>query len=233
MILRRPAAERGHTDLGWLDSRHTFSFGHYRDPSHMGFRALRVINDDRIAPGRGFGEHPHADMEILTWVVDGALEHRDSLGNGSTVRPGELQRMTAGRGIAHSEFNASETDELRLLQIWIEPARHGLEPGYEQRSFALDESRGAFRVLASPDGRDDSLTIHQDATLAVARLDAGDVAEASIAPGRHAWVQVVRGEVEIDGVSFATGDGGAVSDAPRVRCVGVAPDSEVLLFDLA
>lgn len=233
MILRRPAAERGHTDLGWLDSRHTFSFGHYRDPEHMGFRALRVINDDRIAPGQGFGEHPHADMEILTWVVDGALEHRDSLGNGSVIRPGELQRMTAGHGITHSEFNPSGTEALHLLQIWILPERRGLEPGYEQRRFALDESRGAFRLLASPDGRDGSVTIHQDATLAVARLHAGDVAEARIASERHAWVQVVRGAVEIDGVALAAGDGAAIDDAPLVRCVTTAPDTEVLLFDLA
>ncbi len=243
MITLRPAAERGAADHGWLDTRHTFSFANYYDPRHMGFRALRVINDDRVAPGAGFPTHPHRDMEILTWVVEGAIAHRDSMGHGAVVRASELQRMTAGTGVTHSEFNASGTDPLRFLQIWIVPEARGLEPGYEQRPFGPDATRGRLRLVASPDGADGSLTLHQDARLYVTRLPPGAQVEHTLAPGRHAWVQVARGAVRLGDLTLREGDGAALSDEPAVRLEGLAaadvpgateaPEAEILLFDLA
>ena len=232
MIRVRKGDERGHFDHGWLDTYHTFSFGDYHDPNAMGFRSLRVINEDRIDPGRGFGTHPHRDMEIITCVLEGELSHRDSLGTGSVIRPGELQRMTAGTGILHSEANASETDPVHLYQIWLLPERRGLQPGYEQRSFVGPESGGGFRLVASRDGRGGSLTVHQDVALSRADLAAGDQAGHALAPGRHAWVQVIRGRVELGGHTLVAGDGAALSEELRVEVRGL-DRSEVLLFDLA
>lgn len=231
MIKLRPASERGLSNFGWLDSRHSFSFGRYFDDEHMGFRALRVINDDRVAAGSGFGTHPHRDMEILTWVVDGAIEHRDSMGNGSVLRPGELQRMTAGTGITHSEFNPSKTEALRLLQIWIIPERAGLEPSYEEKPFPVEERRGELVLLASRDGREGSLTVHQDVSLWAGRLAEGDEVVLPLDPARHAWVQVVRGEVTLGDQELGEGDGAAVSAERELRIVGKS-DAEVLVFDL-
>ena len=230
MITVRKAEERGHFDHGWLDTRHTFSFADYHDPAHMGFRHLRVINEDRVAPGQGFPTHGHRDMEIISYVLDGALEHRDSLGTGSVIRPGEVQRMTAGTGVTHSESNPSRREPVHFLQIWILPARRGLTPGYEQK--VLDEKRGALRTIASPDGREGSVTIHQDVALYAALLDEGTEVVHTPAPGRHAWVQVARGAVTLNGQPLAAGDGAAISDEPSLRLAGTAP-SEVLLFDLA
>ena len=232
MVRRRPAAERGHTRLDWLDSWHTFSFGDYYDPAHMGFRALRVINEDWIAPGRGFGTHPHADMEIVTCVLSGALQHRDSLGNGSMIRPGEVQRMSAGTGIAHSEFNPSETEPVHLLQIWILPEQRGLAPGYEQRQFAAGEREGRLRLVGAADGREGAVVIHQDVELYVATLPAATEVAHALGPGRHAWVQVASGSVRLDGETLAAGDGAAVTGAPRVELASITR-AEVLLFDLA
>jgi redox-sensitive bicupin YhaK (pirin superfamily) len=232
MIQVRKGAERGRTRIDWLDSRHTFSFGDYYDPAHMGFRSLRVMNDDRIAPGGGFGTHPHHDMEIVTYVLDGALEHRDSLGTGSVIGPGELQRMTAGTGIAHSEFNASETEPVHLYQIWLLPERRGLAPGYEQRAFPESERRGRWRLVASRDGRDGSLTVHQDVGLSLATLEAGQELSHRPGPGRHAWLQVLRGAVALNGHDLTAGDGAAVSDEEALAVRAAAP-SEVILFDLA
>lgn len=232
MIAVRKRAERGHFNHGWLDTHHTFSFARYYDPAHMGFRALRVINEDRIAPGRGFGTHPHENMEIVTYVLSGALAHRDSLGSGSTIRPGELQRMTAGTGIAHSEFNPSADEPVHLYQIWLLPERPGLEPSYEQREFPEDERRNRLRLVAAPDGRDGALAIRQDARLYLATLDAGCDVEHSLAPGRHAWLQVLRGRVGVNGHALVAGDGAAVSDEPALAVRAQGP-SEVLLFDLA
>jgi len=232
MIRLRPANERGHSNLGWLDSRHSFSFGDYHDPAHVGFRTLRVINDDRIAPGMGFGTHPHHDMEILTWVVEGAIEHRDSMGNGSILKPGEMQRMTAGTGVTHSEFNPSQTEPLRLIQIWIRPETRGLTPSYEERSFPVDERRGELVLLAARDARDGALTIHQDVVLYVARLDADDEVSHALRADRHAWVQVVKGELELGEKTLKEGDGAAISDEAEVGLRARTP-SEVLVFDLA
>jgi redox-sensitive bicupin YhaK (pirin superfamily) len=229
MITVRPAEARGRTQLEWLDSRHTFSFGDYYDPRHMGFRALRVINEDRVAPGGGFATHPHRDMEIVTWVLAGALEHRDSLGHGSVIRPGDVQRMTAGTGIAHSEFNPSATEPVHFLQIWILPATRGLAPGYEQRAVAAG---GGLRLVAAREGGGQAITIHQDAALYVATLAPGEGVTHRLAPGRHAYLQVTRGRVVADGVLLGAGDGAAVSDVPAVT-LGAREPAEVLLFDLA
>jgi redox-sensitive bicupin YhaK (pirin superfamily) len=199
----------------------------------MGFRSLRVINDDLVQPGQGFGTHPHRDMEILSFVIDGALEHRDSLGNGSVIRPGEVQRMTAGTGIQHSEFNPSKDDTVRFLQVWIEPERLGLEPGYEQREFPLEERRNELVLVASRDGRDASLVVHQDAAVYRAAIDDGTGLNASLEPGRHAWIQVIDGEVEVDGHRLVRGDGAAVSGAGGLRITGRAVRSGLILFDLA
>lgn len=232
MISIRPAAERGHTRIGWLDSRHSFSFGEYFDPSHMGFRALRVVNEDRVEPGAGFPTHGHRDMEIVSYVLDGGLEHKDSLGTGSVIRPGEVQRMSAGTGIRHSEFNASKVDPVHFLQIWIVPERERLAPGYEQKAFDLVGAPGRLHLVGSRDGRDGSVTIHQDAAIFTALLTAGQRVEHVLPPGRHAWVHVARGEVELDGNTLSTGDGAAVSGEPGLLLTARAP-SEVLVFDLA
>ncbi len=232
MITIRKNTERGRTEIDWLDSRHTFSFGEYYDPKHMGFRALRVINDDRVAAGGGFGTHGHRDMEIITMVLDGALEHKDSLGNGSVMRPGDVQRMTAGAGIRHSEFNHSQEELVHFLQIWILPERKGLQPGYEQKAFATNGTHGSWRTVVAPEGRDGALTIHQDASLAIASLSAGEQATYSLKPGRYAWVQVASGAVTLNGTALQAGDGAAVSDETKLTVKATEP-SELLLFDLA
>ena len=229
----RPAAERGRAELGWLSSRHSFSFGQYYDPEHMGYRSLRVINDDRVQAGRGFGTHPHRDMEIISVVVEGALEHRDSLGTGSVIRPGEVQRMTAGTGVQHSEFNPSPSDEVRFLQIWIEPERTGLEPGYEQRAFPWDSLRDSWALIASRDSRDGSLRVHQDVAIYRATLSRGAKLERAFEPGRHAWLQVIEGTVEVNGRRLEEGDGMAVDDPGTLGVTGAGDWSDVLLFDLA
>lgn len=229
MISVRPAAERGHVNFGWLDTRHTFSFGQYYDPRYMGFGALRVINDDRVAPGAGFPMHPHADMEILTYVLEGALEHRDSIGNGAVIRPGEVQRMSAGTGIRHSEFNASQELPVHLLQIWILPERSGLAPGYEQKAIDVGDE---LTLLASRDGRDGSVTIHQDAGVFAARLVPDKPARHRLAPGRRAWLHVARGDAVLNGIALAAGDGAAVTDESDIE-LGTRSGGEVLLFDLA
>jgi redox-sensitive bicupin YhaK (pirin superfamily) len=230
-ITIRPAKERGHADHGWLDTWHTFSFSDYHDPRFMGFRVLRVINEDIVAPGRGFPTHGHRDMEIITYVLAGALEHRDSLGTGSTIRPGEVQRMSAGTGVRHSEANASRTEPVHLLQIWIEPARRGVEPGYEQKTVADPDTRGRLRLIASPDGADGSVTIHQDARVYATRLGPGERVVHRLAPGRHAWVHVARGVLTLQGQPLAAGDGAAISGESTVTLAG-DPDAEALLFDL-
>ncbi len=227
----RRSEERGRANFGWLDSRHTFSFGHYHDPEHMGFGPLRVINDDRVAPGGGFPAHPHSDMEIISYVLEGAMEHKDSLGTGSVIRPGDVQRMSAGTGIRHSEFNASKTDPVHFLQIWIIPERKGIEPGYEQKAFTDAEKRGRLRLIGSHDGRDGSVTIHQDVDLYATLLGRGDSVEHTIEAGRGGWVQVARGSVELNGTALREGDGVAVSTSGPLRIAGVA-DAEVLLFDM-
>jgi quercetin 2,3-dioxygenase len=232
MIRVRKASKRGHFDHGWLDTYHTFSFSRYYDPQHMGFRALRVINEDRVQPGRGFGTHEHEDMEIVTYVLSGALAHKDSLGTGSAIRPGELQRMTAGTGISHSEFNPSQTEPVHLYQIWLLPEREGLEPSYEQRVFPEEGRHNRLRLVASPDGGDGSLTIRQDARLYLATLDEGQEVWKDIPSGRYAWVQVLRGNVSLNGQAISGGDGAAVSDESALAIRAESP-SEVLLFDLA
>jgi hypothetical protein len=233
MIRVRRACDRGHFDFGWLDTSHTFSFGDYQDPKHMGFRALRVINEDRVQPGKGFPTHGHRDMEIVTVVVAGALEHKDSLGTGSVIRPGEVQRMSAGTGVTHSEYNASRTEPVHFMQIWILPARPGLPPGYEQKRFPAAERAERLRLVASPDGRDGSVTVHQDASLYVADLGAGVRLEHPLARGRHGWVQVVGGAVYANDQALDAGDGAAVSDESRLTIVGREEGSQVLVFDLA
>ena len=237
MIELRRSEERGHFDHGWLKSWHSFSFGDYFDPANMGFRALRVLNEDVVQPGKGFPAHGHRDMEIVTYVLAGELEHRDSLGNGSVIRPGEIQRMTAGTGVRHSELNPSASEPTHLLQIWILPEREGLEPGYEQRAIPAEELRDRLRLIASRTGRDGSVTVHQDVEVYAARLAADAGVEHALAPGRHAWVQVARGTVAIGsellgvGEWLAAGDGAAVSDEPRLAIRAGEP-AEVLLFDL-
>src|SRR5262245_5115379 len=231
MIRLRRASERGHFDHGWLDTHHTFSFSEYFDPAHMQFHALRVMNEDRVAPGQGFGMHGHRDMEIVTIVLSGALEHRDSLGNGEVLRPGELQRMTAGTGIRHSEFNPSETAPVHLYQIWLMPERSGLTPSYEQKPFAAEEKHNRLRLVASPDAADGSLTIHQDARLYLADLDAGRDVTHQFGQ-RHGWLQVVRGKVRVNDQLLSAGDGAAISGEPHIA-VTAQENSEVLLFNLA
>ncbi|REJ67375.1 MAG: pirin family protein [Planctomycetota bacterium] len=231
MIEIRQAADRGHANYGWLDTYHTFSFNTYRDPRYRNFRALRVINEDVVQPGQGFGTHPHNDMEIITYVLDGALAHRDSMGNGEVIHAGELQRMSAGTGITHSEFNPSETEPVHLYQIWLFPERKGIEPSYEQRKFADQERHNRLRLVASPGGRDDSLRIHQDAQLYLATLDEDAAVEHTLAGDRHAWLQVLRGEVELDGQPLTAGDGAAVSDESQLQIRAQGP-ADILLFDL-
>ncbi len=231
MITIRRAEDRGHANHGWLDTYHTFSFSSYYDPAYMGFRNLRVINEDRVAPGQGFGTHPHNDMEIISYVVSGALQHRDSMGNGSLIRPGDVQRMSAGTGVTHSEFNGSKDEVVHFLQIWLLPTKRGIQPGYEQKTIPTEEKQGKLRLVASPDGRDGSVTIHTDALLFAANLAAGQKVEQPLLPARHAYLQVVRGSVRVAGDVLKAGDGAAISEENAVRLEG-ASDTELLLFDL-
>ncbi|TPV96457.1 MAG: pirin family protein [Myxococcales bacterium FL481] len=227
----RRGSDRGRANLGWLDSRHTFSFGEYYDPAHMGFRSLRVINDDRVAPGAGFPNHRHHDMEIITYVLSGALEHKDSMGNGSVIRPGDVQRMTAGTGITHSEYNHSPAELVHFLQIWVLPSRQGLPPGYEQKHFDADRRRDRLCLVAAPDGAEDSITVHQDVRIFTARLSAGAAVTHRMGADRHAWVHVAHGHVRVGDVELREGDGLAGSNATDLNVTSVA-DSEVVLFDL-
>jgi len=232
MIVVRDRGRRGRTQLGWLDSRHTFSFGDYNDPNHMGYRSLRVINDDRVIPGAGFGTHGHRDMEILSLVLSGALAHKDSLGTGSTIRPGEVQRMSAGTGIMHSEFNASATEPVHFLQIWILPETRGISPGYEQKAFAADARRNRFCLVADRQGSDGAVTVHQDMRLYAATLEAGARLTQALPAGRHAWLQVAQGVVALEGDELREGDGAAISAEASIT-VETATGADLLLFDLA
>ena len=232
MISIRKSNDRGHVDHGWLDSRFTFSFAEYFDPKHVQFRTLRVMNDDRVAGGGGFPTHPHRDMEIVTYVLEGALAHKDSMGNGSTIKPGDVQYMSAGTGVAHSEFNASKTEPVHLYQIWMFPDKHGHKPAYDQKNFPDAEKRGKLRLMVSPDGRDGSVTIAQDVSLYTSLPRTGETLRHELGPGRHAWVHVARGQVEIGGEQLEAGDAVAVSDARGLELTG-RDSSEVLLFDLA
>jgi len=232
MVRVLPSSERFHTDAGWLDSRHTFSFAEHYDSERIGFRALRVINDDRVQPARGFGSHSHRDMEIITYVLSGELAHRDSLGNGSVIRPGDVQRMSAGTGVVHSEMNPSRTEPVHFLQIWIVPDREGHRPGYEQRAFSESDRRGKLRLVASRDGRDGSVTLQQDASVYAGLLEPGERVAHEQRPGRHSWVHVARGSVDLNGQTLSEGDGAAVSDEQRLDLTA-RDRSEVLLFDLA
>ena len=232
MLTIRKSADRGHFNHGWLDTYHTFSFGDYYDPAHMSFRALRVMNEDRVAAGQGFGMHPHRDMEIVTYVLSGALAHKDSLGHGETLRPGEFQRMTAGTGIRHSEFNPSATEPVHLYQIWLLPRAAGLTPSYEQKPFDAAGRDGRWQLVASPTGADGSLTIQQDASIYLANVLAGRELPLEIAGGRHAWLQVLRGSVTANGLDLTAGDGLAVSEEPRIN-VQSTGDAELMLFDLS
>jgi redox-sensitive bicupin YhaK (pirin superfamily) len=232
MIYIRKAMERGHADYGWLNTWHTFSFNTYHDPTHMGFRSLPVINEDRVQPEQGFGTHGHRDMEIISYVLEGTLEHRDSLANSYIIHPGELQRMSAGTGVQHSEFNPSQREPVHFYQTWLLPAQKGLTPSYEQRTFSDEEKRGAFRLVASPDGRNDSLTIHQDARVFLASLNAGQGVSWELPVTRHAWMQVLKGTVELANQSATTGDGVAVSEE-KALVIRASEPSELMLFDLA
>jgi redox-sensitive bicupin YhaK (pirin superfamily) len=231
MIQVRPAGERGRTDWGWLDSRHTFSFGDYHDAAHMGFRSLRVINDDRVKAGAGFGTHGHRDMEILSYVLEGVLEHKDSSGGGGVIRPGEIQLMRAGTGVTHSEANHSKTDPVHFLQIWIVPDARGLKPAYGQQAFDRNQASRAFVLLASNDGRDGSLQIHQDVELWVAVIGPQERRELRLRPGRHAWIHVARGSASLNGTVLDEGDGAAVSGEDHLTLIG-RQAAEVLVFDL-
>lgn len=228
----RTAQERGHADHGWLKTFHTFSFADYVDPAHMGFGSLRVINDDRVQPGQGFGEHPHRDMEIITYVLDGELQHRDSMGNGTIIRPGDVQRMSAGTGVRHSEFNPSADREVHLLQIWLHPAQRGLPPSYEQKSYPAAERRGRFRLVVSPDGADGSVTLNQDARLYAALIDPGSLVRLERPAGRRTWIHVARGVVEVSGHRLGPGDGAGLTHSDALEFTGIEP-AEVLVFDVA
>jgi len=232
MMKIRKADERGHADHGWLDSRHTFSFADYHDPDQMGFRSLRVINEDRVRPGQGFGTHGHSDMEIISYVLEGALEHRDSMGTGAVLRPGEVQKMSAGTGIQHSEFNASREQPVHFYQIWLHPDRRGLKPTYEQKAFPLEDRRGLLRVVASPTGEEGSLTLHQDARLFIGAIEPGGELSHSLKADRFAWIQVAQGEVRLNGQDLRAGDGAAVWTEPRLTLAS-RRGGEVLLFDMA
>ena len=232
MLTIRRAAERGHANHGWLDSFHTFSFANYYDPAHMGFGALRVINDDRIAAGRGFGTHGHRDMEIITYVLNGAIAHKDSMGSGSEIQPGNVQRMSAGRGVMHSEFNPRPDAETHMLQIWIEPNVTGIAPEYEERAFSDEQKRGRLQALVTGDGADGSMKIHQDARLYAGLFDGDESATLPLAAGRRAWVHVARGSVTVNGAALNAGDAVAITDASSVEVSG-GKDAEVLVFDLA
>lgn len=231
MITVRNAADRGLTDAGWLNSRHTFSFAEYHDPAHMGFRVLRVINDDHVSPGSGFGTHPHKDMEIVTYVLAGALEHKDSMGNGSIIRPGDVQRMSAGTGVTHSEWNHSKTEIVHFLQIWLIPERKGIEPGYEQRSFLPGELSDQLRLVASQDGRNGSVVLHQNAAFFAGKLSANASVLHEPHSGRHVWVQLASGRITLNGADLSEGDGAAISDKARLELHAIK-DAEVLVFDL-
>jgi redox-sensitive bicupin YhaK (pirin superfamily) len=232
MLVVRRSQDRGYFDHGWLKTYHTFSFADYHDPKFMGFRSLRVINEDRVSPGRGFPTHAHADMEILSYVLEGGLAHEDSMGNGSVVRPGELQRMSAGTGVRHSEANASATEVVHFLQIWILPERRGLAPSYEQREFGLAAAPGRWVLMASPAGKDGALRIHQDVRLSGAVIEPAQSLAYELAAGRHAWIQVARGEVSVDDVHLNAGDGLAASELTAIEIEAHQP-SEILLFDLS
>ncbi len=232
MITVRPAAERGTADLGWLDSRHTFSFGDYHDPKQMGFGPLRVINEDRVRPGAGFDTHGHKDMEIISYVLEGALEHKDSIGTGSVIRPGDVQIMSAGTGIRHSEFNHSKTEPVHFLQIWVLPDRRGLAPRYDQKTFAESEKRGQLRLVGSPDGRDGSILIHQDVEIYDALLGMSNTVRHPLPTGRKSWVQVVRGAVDVNGKAAGAGDGIAIEGEAALTITSRADGSEILVFDL-
>lgn len=232
MLKIRKAADRGHANHGWLDSHHTFSFADYHDPENMGFRALRVINDDRVDGGQGFGSHPHREMEIISYVLDGALEHKDSTGTGAIIRPGDVQRMSAGTGIVHSEKNASRSDEVHFLQIWIIPTDRGVAPGYAQKAFTDEDKRGRLRLVVSHDGDEGSITMHSDARVYAGLFKSGESADLPLAPGRHAWLQVARGAIRVGGTDLSEGDGVAISDEPNLHIEGTT-GGEVLVFDLA
>ena len=232
MLTIRKAEDRGHFNFGWLDTKHTFSFGEYHDPAHMGFSVLRVINDDRVAPGGGFPTHPHRDMEIVTYVLSGELSHKDSLGNGSTILPGDVQRMSAGTGIRHSEYNSSTDRPVHLLQIWLLPARRGIAPGYEQKMFSADEKRNALRLVASPDGTDGSVTIHTDAKLYASLVAKGAKVAHPAQSGRGAWLHVARGAVSVGGHVLKEGDAIASTGGDALLVEGIDQESEILLFDL-
>jgi len=231
MIVHRPAGERGHANHGWLDSHHSFSFADYYDPAHMGFGPLRVINEDRVQPGMGFGTHGHRDMEIISYVLDGQLSHQDNMGNGSIIAPGDVQRMSAGRGVLHSEFNPSRTDLVHFLQIWIEPAQRGIAPSYEQARVDRDAKRGRLALLAAPAGQGGAVAIHQDARLYAGLFDGGESAVHAVAPGRRAYVHVARGAVNVNGAPLGAGDAVRIEGEPEVR-IDAGRDAEVLLFDL-
>ena len=232
MITVRPATERGSSRFNWLDSRHTFSFGDYYDPQHMGFSDLRVINEDKVIPGRGFPPHSHRDMEIITYVLEGELAHKDSMGTSSVIRVGDVQRMSAGTGISHSEYNASQTEPVHFLQIWVLPDANGLPPGYEQRAFHFNEKRGQFTLIASKEGRDGSVTVHQDTDIWAARFAPAEQASLQLKPGRRAWVQIARGAVTLNDVPLSAGDGADINNGIRFS-IKARDDSEILVFDLA
>jgi quercetin 2,3-dioxygenase len=233
MITIRSAQDRGIADFGWLQSQHTFSFGQYQDPNQMGFATLRVINEDRVAPGKGFNTHGHQDMEIVTYVLEGALEHKDSLGNGSVILPGDVQRMSAGTGIQHSEFNSSQSEPVHLLQIWILPGKNGIAPSYEQKNFTQAEKLGQLKLLGSPDGREGSIAIHQDINFYGSVLQVDEALNYDFAPGRVAWLQVAKGSVKLNDRSLTAGDGAAIAQETAIALQGLAPNTEVLLFDMA
>ena len=231
MLTLRKSTDRGHADHGWLNSYHSFSFADYYDPAHMGFGALRVINEDRVQPGKGFGTHGHRDMEILSYVLEGELEHKDNMGNGSIIVPGDVQRMSAGRGVLHSEYNPSRSNIVHFLQIWIEPAQRGIDPGYEQIRFEAAQKRGSLRLIASPDGREGSVTIHRNATVYAALVDGAETMRHGLAPDRRAYVHVARGSVRVNGTALAAGDAVAITGETAVTLDG-GRDAEFLLFDL-
>ena len=233
MIEIRHRDERGHAKYSWLDTYHTFSFDTYHDPRYMNFRSLRVLNEDRVAPGWGFPKHPHRDMEIITYVIEGALEHKDSMGNGSVIRPGDVQRMSAGTGVRHSEYNPSMREPVHLLQIWILPEAMDLAPSYEQQQFDRSEMKGTLRLIAAREPSQGAVTVHQDVRLFASVLDTGQSVAHELGPGRHAWVQVARGALSLNGSELQAGDGAAISEEAAVEIVGMEKDSEILLFDLA
>jgi quercetin 2,3-dioxygenase len=232
MVRLRLADERGHFDHGWLNTYHTFSFADYYDPAQMGYSVLRVINEDRVQPGEGFGTHPHRDMEIVSYVLEGELEHKDSMGNGSIIRPGDVQRMSAGTGVLHSEFNPSPSEPVHFLQIWLLPDRKGLAPGYEQKRFSDEEKRGRARLIASRDGREGSVTIHQDADVHASRIDPDSSLRWDLRAGRHAWLQVVRGSCRLGTDALRAGDGAGIEEESSIEIAGMGDATEILIFDL-